>query len=75
MRMLVCVFMCVCVCVSTPKLLKTIHMKWSLNNQLNKFYCFPVLYMTNGIDIANGRGLSNEVHRELLPNKTKITLY
>ena len=31
--------------------------------------------MTNAIDIANGRGLSNEARRELLPNKTKVTLY
>ena len=27
--------MCVCVCVSAPGLLKTIHMKGSLNNQLS----------------------------------------
>ena len=43
-------FLCVCVpcvCVSAPRLLKTIHVKWILNNQLNKLYCFSVsLYGT-----------------------------
>ena len=31
--------------------------------------------MTNAIDIANGRGLSNEARRELLPKETKVMLY
>ena len=36
-----------CVCVSTPQAMKTIHMKWSLNNQSNKSCCFSVcLYGT-----------------------------
>ena len=61
--------MCVCACVSAPRLLKTIHVKRSLNNQSNKSYCFSI---TLAIDITDGRGLSNEARRELLPNKNKV---
>ena len=61
--------MCVCLYVATPSVLKTIHVKWSLNNQSNKSYCFS---MTLAIDITDGRGLSNEARRELLSNKNKV---
>ena len=30
------------------------------------------LYMTLSTDITDGRGLSNEASRELLPNKSKV---
>ena len=36
---------------------------------------FQFLYMTHAINIANGRGLSNEACCELLLKKTKVTLY
>ena len=45
----------------------TIHRKLST--------AFQFLYMTLPIDTADGRGLSNEVHCELLPKKTKVMLY
>ena len=66
--------MCVCVCVSAPRLLKTIHTKLRLNNWLNKFYYFQFLYMTLAIDTINEHGPSNEVCHELLQKKTKIML-
>ena len=31
--------------------------------------------MIHATDIANGRGLSNEACRELLPKETKVMLY
>ena len=36
---------------------------------------FPFHYMTLAIDKLNGRGLSNSVHRERLPRKTKTMQY
>ena len=42
------------VCVCPPRVLKTIHVKGRLNNQLNKFYCFS---MTLAIDTVDGHGL------------------
>ena len=57
--------MCACVYVSTPGLLKTIHVKRSMNNQSNKSYCFSVSLID-----TDGRGLSNEARRKLLPKKS-----
>ena len=31
--------------------------------------------MTPAIDTVDGHGLSNEVHRDLLPKKTKVTVH
>ena len=36
---------------------------------------FPLLYTALAIDTVDGRGLSNEARRELLPKKSKVTLY
>ena len=48
----------------------------SLNNWLNEFYCFAVLYIAPAIDIADGCGHSKEAHHELLLlKKNKIRLY
>ena len=61
-------------CVSVPRLLKTIHMKQRPNNRLNKFYYFSSFLIWHLPSIVNGRGLSNEVCRELLPKKTNAVL-
>ena len=59
----------VCVCVCPINL--TSHI-CSLNNQLNKSYRFPFLFMILAIDSIDGYGLSNEVCYEFLPKKSKV---
>ena len=46
----------------------------SLNNWLNKLYCFPVFYAMPAIDIVNGHGSSNEMNCEFQPNKANTVL-
>ena len=58
-----------------PGLLKTIHVKGSLNNQPNKSYAFQFLCTALAINTVDGRGLSNETRRVLLPKKSEVTLY
>ena len=65
--------MCVCVC-PPPRALITSHTKGMCNNRIRQFYG-PFLYMTPAIDKLNGHGLSNTVHHEHLPKKTKVTQY
>ena len=50
----------------SPGLLKTIHMKLSLNNQSIKPYCFLVSLYGTCFRYYDGQGLSMEAHRELL---------
>ena len=54
-RMSVCLFVYVCVCIRPPGYE---NVKWRLNNQSNKSYCFS---MALAIDIIDGCGLSNKV--------------
>ena len=59
----------VSVSVSTPKtILKTVHMKRSMNNHP---VAFQFLYRILAIDIIDGQGLSNEAYCELLPKKAR----
>ena len=55
-------------CVSAPRAIKAI-------DQFNKSYCFSVSYKALAIDTIDGRGLSNEPRRELLPKRSKVTRY
>ena len=61
--------MCVC---PPPMLLKLIHVK--ITNQTSPT-AFQFLCMAFAIDTIDGQGLSNEARRELLPKKSKVTLY
>ena len=62
--------MCVRVCVCPPfGLLKP------LTPEFNKSYCFSVSYKALAIDTIDGRGLSKELRRELLPKRSKVTRY
>ena len=57
-----CVFMCVCMCVSAPMLLITSGMIWHDMNHIrlvNKFYS---CYYANVVDIINGHGLNIDMH-------------
>ena len=66
--MCACVRAC-CACLS-PRLLITIHVKWSLNQASPT--AFQFLYVTLAVDITDGQGLSNEARRELLLKKSKV---
>ena len=61
-------YVCVRVC---PRLLKTIHVKRSLNitNQTSPTAFF---IMALAVDITDGRGLSKEACHELLLKKSKV---
>ena len=66
---------CVSVC-PPPGLLKTIHVKGSLNNQQQKSpTAFQYLCTELAIDTVDGRGLSNEARRVLLPKESKVMQY
>ena len=68
--------MCVCVC-PPPRPWITSGVIWTLCDWLNKFCCLSTSssYTALAIDTVDGRGLSNEARRELLPIKSKVTLY
>ena len=66
----VCVRMCLCMCVGVtmvsvcpPRILKTMHVKHSLDSQSNKSYCINITLVIDNID---GWCFSDEVHRKLL---------
>ena len=65
----------VCVCVPAPRLLKTFHVKRSLNNQSNKSYCFQFLHMTLDIDITDGRGLSDKAYVNHSQRRARHTIH
>ena len=70
----VCVRVCVCVC---PRAIKNYSHEMKpeyIANQTSPT-AFQFLCMALAIDAIDGWGLSNEVRRELLPKKSKITLY
>lgn len=61
-----------------PGALITIHVKWTSNNWLKKFYNILVcLYvcMTLAVNILVGHILSNKSHDKRLLKKTNVTLY
>ena len=62
LRVGVCVFACGCVCVfvSTPRLLITSGVIWTPYDWLNKFYS---CYMAIVVVIVNGRGLGIDTRR------------
>ena len=63
---------CLRVCLRLPDY----YVKYSLNSRSNKSYCRSVpLYTALAIDTVDGRGLSNEARRVLLPKKSKVMLY
>ena len=64
--------MCVC---PLQRALITSHVKGKHNNWIRQFYDYSVHYMTLAIDKLNRRGLSNAVHHECPPKKTRITQY
>ena len=63
-----------CVCVSQAIKNHSREMKPELTNQTSPT-AFQFLCMALAIDTIDGRGLSNEVRRELLPKKSKATLH
>ena len=65
---------CVCVC-PPPRALTTSHLKGMHNNQIRQFYSLSVSIVTLAINKLNEFGLSNTVHRECLPKKTKVKQY
>ena len=77
-----CLYMCVCVCVcecaclcecaSTPRLLITTGMIWTLYDWLNKLYSF---YVATVVSIISRCGLGIDAHCENQPNKHKLVLY
>ena len=64
--------MCLCVCVSSLRLLITSGVIWSPYDWLNKFYSF---YMAAVVVIDDGHGLTVEAHRTNQRNKSKLSLY
>ena len=58
-----------CVYVSTPWAIKN-HSRDQTSPTAFQFLC-----MALAIDTIDGRGLSNEARCELLPKKSKVTLY
>ena len=59
-RSSVCVGICVCVCVSAPRLLITSGVIWTPYDWLNKFYS---CYMATVVIIVNGRGFGIDTRR------------
>ena len=53
---------------------KVINMKQSLNDWLNKLYCFPVSVNRPTVNLFRGCDLSNEVHLKFLSKKAKVKL-
>ena len=75
LQMSVCLRMCVC---PSPRVLITSHLKHMRNNHIKQFYGFSVsiyMYMTLAVDKLNGRGLSNNAHRERLLKENEMTWY
>ena len=64
----------VCVCVPLRPLI-TSHMKGTGNNQIMKFYSYPVSLYDTAVDKLNRRGLSNTVGHECLPKKSQVKWY
>ena len=65
-------YMCVFVCVSTPRLLIISGVIWTPYDWLNKFY---KCYMEIVAGIVNVRGLGIDTHRGNQINKSKLALY
>ena len=70
----VCTSVCLRVCPPPRALIKS-HVKYIHNNWIKQFTAFPFLYITLAVNKLNGRGHSNNVHREHLPKKTKKMQY
>ena len=63
LKLLICGCQYVYMHVHTLRLLMTTLEKQSLNNSLNKLYCFPVsIYTAPIFNLFRGCGLSNEAH-------------
>ena len=58
-----------------PRLLKTIHIKGSLNSHQTSTTAFQFLCMALAINTVDGQGLSYEVRHVLLPKKSKVIFH
>ena len=67
-----------CLRVSAPQAIKTnlceMKSEYCVANQRSPTF-IQFLRMALAIDTVDGRGLSNKVHRVLLPKKSKVMLY
>ena len=71
----VCACVCVCVCVRPQAIKNYSHETKSIITNQTSPTAFQFLCKALAIDTIDGRGLSNEAHRELLPKKSKVMLY
>ena len=67
-----CANICICICVSVPRLLITSGAIWTQYDWLHKSYSFYVAVL---VSIITKHGLSIDAHRQNQPSKHKLSLY